>query len=103
MRNARTSSVPMSRRRRNAKRSSMLLLSPPGVVGHPFLPKHDATWRSPVHPKKRYSLKLVEVRGFSEVKVAKRIRREVPEICRFPVRVQLSSPERSMIHTYLSG
>ena len=68
-----------------------------------FLPDHDATWRSLVHPKKRYSLKLVEVRGFSEVKVAKRMRRELPEICRCPVRVGWTSPERSMIHRYLSG
>src|SRR5215203_1172706 len=59
--------------------------------------EHDATWRSPMHPKKRYSLKLAEVRGSSDVKVAKRTSREVPEIYRCPVGVRWSSRERSMI------
>src|SRR5829696_7557196 len=41
-----------------------------GTVGHPILPKHDATWRNSVHSIKRYAPKCLEG-GFSEVRQEK--------------------------------
>src|SRR5215217_5402518 len=67
MRGARASGVPISRRRRKAKRSCTLSSFLPPSAGHHFLSKHDATFPGPAPRRKHYSPECVEVE-FSEVR-----------------------------------